>query len=159
MKQKTLSRWLKAAIFGITLCLAAVYLLMIPDFGANLAEKYPEFSNRQWPWQIFLWCTALPCIAALILGWGIAGRIGSDCSFCMENAGALKWIAWLAAGDAAFFLLGNVVLLFADMSHPGIVLMSFLVVFIGIAITVAAAVLSHLVRRAAVLQEQSDLTI
>jgi hypothetical protein len=33
------------------------------------------------------------------------------------------------------------------------------VVFAGVAITVAAAALSHLVRKAAALQEESDLTI
>ena len=42
---------------------------------------------------------------------------------------------------------------------PGIILFSLLVVFIGIAIAVAAGALSHLVRKAALLQEQSDLTI
>ena len=46
-----------------------------------------------------------------------------------------------------------------NMNHPGIVLLAMVVVFAGIAVTVAAASLSHLVSRAADLQEQSDLTI
>jgi hypothetical protein len=45
------------------------------------------------------------------------------------------------------------------MSHPGVTLLSLLIVFAGIAIAVAAAALSHLVHKAAALQEQSDLTI
>ena len=46
-----------------------------------------------------------------------------------------------------------------EMNHPGIVLISLIVVFFGSAVAVAAAVLSHLVLKAALLQEQSDLTI
>lgn len=45
------------------------------------------------------------------------------------------------------------------MSHPGVALFSLLVVFAGVAVAVASAVLSHLVQKAAVLQEQSDFTI
>ena len=45
------------------------------------------------------------------------------------------------------------------MSHPGVLLLSLLIVFAGIAVTVASAALSHLVYKAASLQEQSDLTI
>ncbi|MBE7006207.1 MAG: DUF2975 domain-containing protein [Ruminococcaceae bacterium] len=159
MKQKALARWLKAAVIGVALCLAVVYLLIIPDFGKSIAAQNPEFAFCYWPWLIFLWCTALPCIAALILGWGVAGRIGKDRSFCMENARALRAIAFLAAGDAAFFFLGNVVFLFLNMSHPGVVLASLLGVFAGVAVAIAAAALSHLVRKAAELQEQSDYTI
>ena len=45
------------------------------------------------------------------------------------------------------------------MNHPGILFISMVVVFAGIAIAVAAACLSHLIRKAAALQDQSDLTI
>ena len=37
--------------------------------------------------------------------------------------------------------------------------MSLIVVFVGVAISVAAAALSHLVMKAALLQEQQELTI
>ena len=159
MKQQSLARWLKAAIIGVGLCLAVVYLLIIPDLGKAVAVQNPEFSHCYWPWLIFLWCTALPCAVALILGWGVAGRIGRDRSFCMENARALRTIAILAAADTAFFFVGNIVLLFLNMSHPGVTLAALLAVFAGTAVAIAAAALSHLVHKAAVLQEQSDYTI
>ena len=89
----------------------------------------------------------------------IATNIGRDRSFSNENASLLKWISVLAAADAAFFFLGNVVMLLLDMSHPSVVLASFIIVFAGIAVAVISAVLSHLVKKAAVLQEESDLTI
>ena len=77
----------------------------------------------------------------------------------MDNARLLKWISWLAAADSAYFFIGNIVLLFMNMSHPGVTLMSLIVVFGGVAITIASAALSHLIVKAADLQEESDLTI
>ena len=51
------------------------------------------------------------------------------------------------------------VFLFLDMNHPSIVIASLLIVFVGVAVAVAAVVLSHLIEKAAVLKEQTDLTI
>ena len=55
--------------------------------------------------------------------------------------------------------MGNLLLLVLNQSHPAVVLFSMLIVFAGVAVAVAAASLSHLVKKAADLQEQSDLTI
>ena len=159
MEQKALSKWLKIILIGVGICGLIVYLLIFPGYGQSIVADYPEFSNRYWPWLIFLWMTGIPCYIVLVLGWRIASNIGKDNSFSNENAKYLKWISWLAAGDGIFFFIGNVVLLFANMSHPGVALFSLFVVFAGIAVTVASAALSHLVQKAAILQEQSDLTI
>ena len=159
MEQKTLSRWLKAIIIGVGLCGAAVYTTVFPALADYVTEGYPEFSVAILPWKIFIWCSAIPCFAVLFFAWEIASGIGMDRSFSNENAKNLKWISGLAAGDALFFFLGNILLLFLNMNHPGIVLASSVVVFVGIAVAVASAALSHLVKKAAALQEQSDLTI
>lgn len=136
-----------------------VFFYVFPSFGQSIVSDYPEFSNRYLPWLIFLWISGIPCYIVLVLGWKIASSIGIDKSFSMENAGLFKWISWLAAGDSIYFFIGNIVLLLADMSHPGVVLLSLIVVFVGTSVTIAAAVLSHLVRKAARLQEENELTI
>ena len=159
MEQKTLSRWLKGILVGIGLCGVMVYAAVIPALAEHMLDFYPEFSHAVLPWKIVIWCSGIPCFAVLFFGWEIASNIGRDRSFTDENAKSLQWISGLAAGDALFFFLGNVLFLFLDMNHPGIVLASFVIVFIGIAVAVAAAALSHLVKKAAALQEQSDLTI
>lgn len=159
MEQKGLATWLKIILVGVGICGLVVYFVVFPSYGESLVSDYPEFSNRFWPWLIFLWISGIPCYAVLVFGWKIAANIGRDQSFSNANAKYLKWIAWLAAGDGVFFFVGNIVLLFTNMSHPGIALFSLLVVFAGVAVAVASAVLSHLVQKAAVLQEQSNLTI
>lgn len=159
MKQKNLSNWLKWILAGICICGIIVYAFLVPALGKSIVTQYPEFAHRYYPWLGFIWATGIPCFTALYFGWRIASKIGQDLSFTNETAKYLKWISILAAFDAAFFFVGNIVLLLMNMNHPGIVIFSFFVVFIGIAISVAAAVLSHLVTKAAVLQVQSDFTI
>ena len=159
MKQKGLSRWLKAIIIGVGVCGLVILFAVIPQTGFDMAILYPEFSWCFWPWLIFLWMTGIPCFAVLVLGWKIASNIGKDRSFTLENAGYLKWIAWIMAVDSAFFFIVNIIYGLLGMNHPGILIMSVLVTFAGVIVTVVAAVLSHLVRKAADLQEQSDLTI
>ena len=159
MKQKTLSRLLKLAIIVVGVCGLFVYAVILPSYGQSIVAQYPEFENRFLPWLIFLCLSGVPCYTVLILGWIITGNIANDESFTLKNANLFKWISWLALGDSIYFFAGNVFLLFANMSHPGVALMSLIVVFAGITIAVAAAVLSRLIERAACLQEQSDLTI
>ena len=159
MDQTKLSRRLKIAIIFIAVCLAVVYFAVLPSFGRTIAVENPEFAYCFWPWLAFLWITAAPLYAALIFCWKIAANIGRDQTFTKENAAGCKWISNLAVLDSAYFFIGNIVLLFLNMNHPGIVLGSLLVVFAGAAIAIAFAALSNLVSRAAALQEQSDLTI
>ena len=159
MEQKTLAKWLKFVVIGVGICGLCIYLGILPSYGKSLAEQYPEFENRYWPWLIFLWLTAIPCYLSLFFGWRIASNIGKDRYFSIENSKLLQWIAWMAAGDSIFFFVGNIALSLFNLSHPGVVLLSMVIVFAGVAITVAAAALSHLVRKAAALQEESELTI
>ena len=160
MRQKALSNWLKFIIIGVGLCGLVVYLLVVPMLGQTVAAAEDGvFDHLYWPWLVLIWVTALPVYAALAFGWIIAVNIGKDRSFSVENARLLKCISGLAAGDAAFFFLGNILYLFLDWSHPGVTLLSLIVVFVGVAISVAAAALSHLVMKAALLQEQEELTI
>ena len=159
MEQKGLAIWLKIILVVVGICGLVVYFVVFPSYGESLVIDYPEFSNRFWPWLIFLWISGIPCYAVLLFGWKIATNIGRDQSFSNANAKYLKWIAWLAAGDGIFFFVGNIIFLFTNLSHPGVALFSLLVVFAGGAVAVASAVLSHLVQKAAVLQEQSDFTI
>lgn len=160
MTQKNLSKWLKAVIIGTGIFGLIVFGWLIPAYGISLKTIYSEVSHYYWPWQIFLWLCSVPCFASLFFGWKIANNIGNDNSFSFDNAKQLKIISILAAGDSAFFFIGNWSLALMDMSHPSmIIIITPLVVFVGIAITVVCAALSHLVYKSAVLQSENDLTI
>ena len=160
MKQEKLSKWLKLMIIGVSICIAIVYAYITPSFGQNLIySMFPEFSNWFMPWMIFILITAIPMIPALVYCWKIATEIGKDNSFSYVNAKLLKKISVLAVIDAVYFLAGNILLWLLNMNHPGIIVMSLMLVFAGIAIAVASSALSHLVFKAAEIREENELTI
>ena len=160
MRQKSLSNWLKFIVIGVGICGLVIYLLVVPMLGQTVAAAEDGFFDRlYWPWLVLIWVTGLPIYAALAFAWVIAGNIGQDRSFSIENARLLKWISGLAAGDAAFFFAGNILYLLLGWSHPGVTLLCMVLVFVGGAISVAAAALSHLVMKAALQQQENELTI
>lgn len=159
MKQHTLSRWLKIILLGVSVCAALFYAILLPSFGMNIMADNPEFVYCFWPWLIFLELTAVPCVISAVLAWRIFSAIGQDQSFTMKNANRMALIAKLAAGDGAYFLLGNIVFFLLSMSHPALFILAMLVVFAAVTVAVLCAALAHLIRRAAELQDQSDFTI
>ena len=159
MKQKSLSNRLKAIIIGMGIIGLVFYGLVVPELGNDLVSHYPEYSSAYYLWIGFLWLTAVPCYIVLYFAWKISDNIGKDNSFCKENAVCMKHISTLAAGDSIFFFAGNIIYLVIGFNHPSIVLAALAVVFIGISIAVAAAVLSHLILKAAEMKEENDLTI
>lgn len=159
MKHENLAKQLKVIILGMGLCGILIYLWIIPMLGKEVVSYAPDFAGAYMPWLVFIWATAIPCYAALWFAWKIASNIGRDNSFCVENGIYMNRIAKLAAGDGIFFFLGNILLLLMNYNHPGIIIVSLFIVFIGLGIAVAASALSHLIMDAADLQEQSDFTI
>ncbi len=160
MTQQNLSKWIKGVIIGTGIFGLVIFAWLVPMYGGSIASLYPEYSHCYWPWLIFLWLCAVPCFASLFFGWKIASNIGADNSFSFKNAKYFKIISALAAADSAFFFIGNWVLVFTNMSHPGIALIfASLITFVGAAVCVVCAALSHLVYKSAVMKAESDLTI
>lgn len=159
MTQSTLSKWLKIAIAMMGLCILVVYGWLVPNYGQGLVAANPEMAYCYWPWLVLITMTAIPICVALVLGWKVADGIGKNQSFTRKNAKHLKSIALLAMIDVGVFFVGNILFMFLNMNHPAVLLLAMLVCLVGIAIAVAAAVLSRLISKAAQLQVESDLTI
>lgn len=159
MEQKGLSKWLRFITICFGLFGVVIYCFVLPYMGNDIAAANPEYSHAFYPWLIFLWLTAIPCYIVLVFIWRISTNIGRDRSFCRENAADLKRIAVVTVADTIFFFVMNVVYLFIGISHPGIVLASMVPTFLGAAFAVGTGALSHLVLKAAKLQEENELTI
>ena len=159
MTQKSLAKWVKGILIGFAIVGAIFYAGIIPMVGLDIVADNPEMAYMFYPWLIFLLLTAVPCYIFLVYGWKIAINIEKDKSFSQENATCLKKMAQLALGDTVFFLTGNIVYLFLNMNHPGVLLGSFLIDFVGVAVSVGCAALSHLVLKAAEMKAENDLTI
>ena len=118
-----------------------------------------QFEHLFWPCLIYSWVIACICFACLVIFYGICDRIGKDRSFCPENANAMFSISKLALVSAILSLIGLVILTVSNCMSPGFLIGFLLYVFICIAVSVAAAASSHLIRKAAELQSDNDLTV
>ena len=159
MKPGLFSKCIRIVLVGVTLIGIICCAYVIPELGSTYAGMYPEFAYWVLPWTILLYVCAVPCFVAMGISWRIAGNIGRDNSFCMENAKLFKLFSILALVDSAVFGTGTIVYTLMGMNHPGLLLIDCLIVFAGLAVFVVTAALSYLVAQAAGLKEDSDLTI
>ncbi len=159
MKQKELSRWLRVVvIIGWCTC-ALLSVFVAPKLAQDAALDIPELAYLEWPCLAIFWLGMAPIVIALWHSWQIFGEIGRDNSFCRENARRLRIISGLALADTVLCLLSIVLLLLLNALHPGVFLLMLLIAVVGAGITAAAAALSHLTLKAAILQDENDLTI
>ena len=158
MSQKSLANWLKVMIVGVGSCAVFVYALVFPQLGQELLPFATDATLRRL-WLILVGITAIPCYVSLYFSWNIMTNIGNDVSFTMENARLLHKISVLGAVDVLYVFIWNL-FLFILGKNPVVMMTVFLLVaFLGVVITIIFAALAHLVKKAAVLQEQSDYTI
>ena len=159
MSQKTLSILAKIIILLFAVLGIAFYVIAVPFGGRDILAGAPELQYCYIPWLIFMELMVIPDYLVLGFAWKIAESISRDRAFSMENSKRFKWISIISLITTVYFFTGNTVLLLLNMNHPTVYILSFVPVFIGASISAASAILSYLSRKAAVLQEESDLTI
>lgn len=145
---------LVAAVLGL---IAAIWL--VPTLASSMLMEYPELRNWYWPGLIYAWLVLLPGYAGLWEFWSICEQIGRDNSFSMENARSLARICMLALTMAVLLVLGAAALCILRMGQPGLLI---LMLGFGAAcalVALLANALSQLVRRAAAIKHENDLTI
>ena len=159
MKQKELSRWMKAIVVLGFICVLFLDAVWVPELGKDLAGNTPELQHMFWPCLIYFWISTIPVMVFMALVWKMATEIGRDNSFCMKNALRLRTFSLLAAADTLYYIIGGVVLLSMNLLHIGIAIIGLGVCAVGAAISVLCAALSHLTRKAADMRSENDLTI
>lgn len=159
MTQKALSKWMKIIIIMFALFGAVIFGCVVPLVCADASGRYSEYSACFLPWLLFSLSTAIPCYAVLIIGWQIAKSISDDKAFGAGNSAKLKTVAIISLATSVYLFAGSTIFLALNMLHFTVYACALLITFVGVAISVASAVLSYLVQRAEKLQEDSDLTI
>lgn len=159
MTQSNLSKWLRAVIIAAAVCVLLVYLWLLPAALTEILDDIYAGAFLFLPVIVFLELTGVPILIALGIAWCIAGEIGRDNSFSHRNALYMKIIAALALIDVVYFQAGVIFFAFCGVMHPGVFLAVFFLDCFGLAISVCAAALSHLILKAAAIREENDLTV
>ena len=159
MKQKELSFWLKCVIVGVAVCGLVIYAVLVPKLADYCVKQGTLALENYDAWLISVWVSALSCYAVLVLAWRIAVNIGENRSFSIANAKLLKWISYLTLADVVYFFAVNVIFLLMDMTPAIMMGVALVICFFGTAFSVCAAALSHLVVKAAAIEEENELTV
>lgn len=159
MNQKKMSIMLKsiAVIAGI---MGLLFLtILMPVLADDCRKMYSEAAYLYWPGLCYGWLIGIIYYMALFQFWKICNEIGRDNSFSKENIKSLNIISILAILAAGIWFAGIVgLILIKTISFSFFAMMS-IAVLISLAVAVVATVLSHLVRKAYELKEESELTI
>ncbi|HIR08465.1 MAG TPA: DUF2975 domain-containing protein [Candidatus Pullichristensenella stercoripullorum] len=147
-----------AAVAAAALGLLAAFVLL-PALASAMLEEYPAYQKWYWPGLVYCWIVLLPGFAGLWEFWKICVQIGRDDSFSQENARSLFRICLLALTMAALLAAGVAALCLLGMGLPAL-----LIAMLGFAaacalVALLANALSQLVRRAAAIKSENDLTI
>jgi len=156
MKKKTIGILIKIAIILLALSglLCLVMMRRILDY---MLPGFSGMTHRMW--LMALYTCAIPCFAALVPAWLIAGNIGTNKSFCKENAHYTKWVGILMSVDTVLIAAANAGLFVLGRSFFALFISFSLIIAIFLSISICAFALSSLLDNATVLQNQSDFTI
>jgi hypothetical protein len=156
MNQKSLANWIKAIVIGVGLGGIMVYFWLDMILDPTVISDIAGYEVSTLPWNILILITLIPCYGVLVFVWKIAHQVELDNSFSFQNVGYLKWIMLLCLSIAVIFFCGNIILLIMNINHPSIFILSIFFCFVAIAIGIIAAVLAHLVEKAAIIKEEND---
>ena len=157
MKRVALVRTLKGVVIFLAVLAAIFYGLVFPDLIRGMGVA--EFDWLVTPSIVAVSLSAIPIVIALVLFWQICTEIGRDNSFSCANARYLSGIGLCALVDTGYCAVGTVTVFVITGGHPSVLLLAVTAVLGGLAIAVAAFLLSHLVLKAAALKDENDLTI
>jgi len=166
MEHKGIARLLIAAGLLAAAGILFVFYLSTPLRILWLSDGTTH--NIPWAYMIFKAICGFPYLPALGCYFGICLRIGEDRSFCRENVQDMNRITRLLMASAVIWglaliaqLAGWMEFLPRETGFPlyAILCADALAMMASLAVALVAKMMAHLVNRAVVLQEDSDLTI
>lgn len=136
-----------------------VVFVLAPYWGVQMRSAYPTDRDLFWLLLLYVWATALPGFWALFEYFRVCKEIRRDNSFSRENVRSLRAIFRLLLMMSAMLLLGAVALFTLRQWHPTVILLLLMGAASSALVAVLANALSQLIRRAAELKDENDLTI
>lgn len=159
MNQMEVAKWLKGITIAIAVMGVIFFFLVMPYMAYDIAAVYPEAAHLKWPGMVYGWCIGAVCYAILYRFWTVCVQIGQDNSFSAENARAFVKISRLAILMAFLWFAGILCLAVLHMLSPAFAIFMIVFVFLSIAGAILSAALSHLIYKAYMLKQESELTI
>jgi hypothetical protein len=159
MKSTTATWLLKAVLVISTLAILFVACWGVPRFMGHVTYVRPEL----WPWVLpmdaYAGLIAIPVLITIVLLWRVFDTIPRNEAFSPANAIRFQRIALLATADLVLVLALAAFLLISGVIAPFLVISLMAAVYIGVVALIVFNVLAALVRNAAEIKQDNELTI
>ena len=159
MKLSKATLWLKGVLGFSAVMLALVVFGGIPGYLRHVFYVRPDLIGWDYWMRGYGLLLALPVWAALALLWRVFDTIPQNNGFTFDNVRRFVRMRQLAATDLALVALLGVFLISNGITPPFLMGSLMLALFVGIVAAIVFHVLAGLVRNAAELKQDSDMTI
>jgi len=159
MKLSTASVLLKLVLGFSAIVIALVVFWCVPFYMQHVIDVRPDLAGWDYWMRAYALLVAVPVWVTIVLLWKVFGTIPKSDAFSQENARRFQWIAWLAEGDLCLVGGFALFLLISGVTPPFLVMCFGGAIFAGIVAAMVFHVLAGLVRNAAELKQDSDMTI
>ena len=159
MKLSKATIWLKGVLVFSAIALGLVVFGGVPGYMRHVIHVRPDLSVWDYWMRGYGLLVALPVWATMVLLWKVFDTLPDNHAFSMENARRFQWIYQLAGIDLALVVALGTFLVVSGVTPAFITGSLLITVFVGIVAIIVFYVLAGLVRNAAELKQDSDMTI
>ncbi len=158
MNEKFLTSLTRFAIIVIGICGLLSCLFWVPiSIGKGTFCDIPWWTIEFSVQYVFHWVVSLPCFGLLGIAWRISSNMNKGKLFLGKNAFYVHNATIILIIDILVFLTGNII--FAAIGWNLWLVLHVFVAITGLVISIFMYILSKYLLSAAVLQEESDLTV
>ncbi len=159
MKPQTASVLLKVVLVISTIAILSIVFWGVPQYMAHVVYVRPSLSIWVWPMQLYAGLLATPVFVAIVMLWKVFTTVSTGEAFSAPNVIRFERIKWLATGDLLLVLILAAFLIITGVIPAFILLCLLAAVYIGVVAIIVFHVLGALVRNAAQIKQENDLTI
>lgn len=150
---------LKAVLVFSAIALAGVVFGCVPAYMQHVIHVRPDLAGWDYWMRAYGFLIAAPVWVTMVLLWQIFDTIPKNNSFTADNAKRFQLISWMAEGDLCVVGAFALFLVLAGVTPPFLVVCFSGTLFAGIIAAVVFHVLGGLVRNAAEIKQDNDMTI
>jgi len=152
---------LRIALIGIALGVAAICFILLPLLWNEIPQSYPVYTFAVYTVFIALFAAAIPFFIGVYKAWRLLSFIDKGEAFSSASAKIVRAIAWCAAAISGIYIISlPFFYIWADNDDaPGLVLIGMMLASVPFIVAVFAALLQRLIREAADLKSENELTV
>ncbi|MFD3449700.1 DUF2975 domain-containing protein [Microbacteriaceae bacterium 4G12] len=158
MKRGT-TTFLKVTVVIIGVIVLAFCTFLLPKLAGYMVQINPQYAYLKFPVLIGVYITAIPFFLALYQAWKLLNYIEDENAFSERSVMSLGHIKNYAISIIVLYVIGVFLLVLQNALHPGIAIISIVIIFATLIIALFAAVLQELLRSALEIKSENDLTI